>query len=135
VTQKRPLELAAEALARRDLSPAALKARLEARGVDAADAAEAVDRLQAAGYVDGARFALARAETLATRGWGDDGIRDDLERQGCTAAAVEDALAALEPEARRARALVASLGPSPGTARRLAAKGFSADALESALGL
>ena len=128
-----PLELAAAELARRDLSPARLTEKLEARGVDAADAAAAVERLEAAGYVDEARFALTRAETLAERGWGDAGIRAELEAQGATGEAVEAALATLEPERDRALALVARFGASARTARRLAAKGFGEDALEAAL--
>jgi len=130
--EKAPLRLASEALARRDLSPAALTAKLEARGVDAEEAAEAVDRLRAAGYVDEERFARARAGTLAERGWGDAGIRDDLARQGCTCDAIEVALGSLEPEPERARTLVRRLGPGPRTLRRLAAKGFGDDALEAA---
>ena len=128
----KPLELAAAELARRDLSPARLAARLQARGVPADEAAEAVERLEAAGYVDEARLAAARAETLAARGWGDAGIRADLEAQGCGADTVEAALAGLEPEGERARQLVVRLGPGARTARRLAAKGFGEDSLEAA---
>jgi regulatory protein len=131
--ERKPLELAAAALARRDLSPAALAAKLEVRGVEAAEAADAVERLQAAGYVDEDRFARVRAESLAERGWGDAGIRNDLERQGCRADAVEAALGLLEPERERARALVARFGTGPRTARRLAAKGFAYESLEAAL--
>jgi hypothetical protein len=46
----------------------------------------------------------------------------------------DEAIAALEPEAARARALVDRLGQTPKTAGRLARKGFSAEALEAALG-
>jgi len=133
VRSKKPLQLAAAALVRRDLSPAALAAKLEAQGVGADDAAHAVERLRAAGYVHEDRFALARAEQLAERGWGDAGIRHDLVRQGCAAEAIESAFAALEPEVERARALVARLGSGPKTARRLAAKGFCDESLEAAL--
>jgi SOS response regulatory protein OraA/RecX len=129
----KPLELAAAALARRDLSPAALAAKLEAHGIETAEAADAVERLRAAGYVDEGRFARDRAESLAGRGWGDAGIRHDLERQGCTDDAVQAALASLEPERERARGLVARLGAGPRTARRLAAKGFAYESLEAAL--
>jgi regulatory protein len=128
-----PLELAAAELARRDLSPARLAEKLEARGVASADAATAVARLEAAGYVDEDRFALTRAETLAERGWGDAGIRADLEAQGSSGAAIEAALAALEPERERAVGLVARFGASARTARRLAAKGFGEDSLDAAL--
>ena len=74
------LEQAAAALARRDRSAAALKAYLEERGVDAREAAEAVERLRLAGYVDDRRLAALRADTLVGRGHGDEAIRVDLER-------------------------------------------------------
>jgi SOS response regulatory protein OraA/RecX len=128
-SEPEPLELAAAALARRDLTPAALAAKLQARGVSADAAAEAVARLQAAGYVDETRFAVARAEALAERGWGDAGIRHDLALQGCSLDEADAAVAGLEPEAQRARAIVAAAGVTARTLRRLAAKGFSADVL------
>ena len=47
---------------------------------------------------------------------------------------MDEAIAGLEPEVERARALVARLGRSRQTAGRLARKGFGQDALETALG-
>ena len=76
------LELAAAAPARRDYSAAELRAYLERRGVEADDAGDAVERLEAVGYVNDARAAAARAEALAARGYGDAFIRADLERRG-----------------------------------------------------
>jgi SOS response regulatory protein OraA/RecX len=128
------LEVAAAALAHRDRSTAALAAYLEQRGVAPEEAAAAIERLERAGYVSDARFALARAEVLADRGWGDEGIRHDLERQGIEPETVEAALAALEAEAARARRLAERFGPTPATARKLAAKGFTGDSIELALG-
>ena len=49
------------------------------------------------------------------------------------ASAVEAALATIEPEIGRAAALVARVGADPKAARRLAAKGFSADAVEAVM--
>lgn len=129
----RPLEEAARALACRDHSAADLVRRLERRGIDSAEAAAAVDRLEAAGYVDDARLALRRAEALAERGWGDDGIRHDLERRGVPTEAVDDALALLEPERERARRVAARLGSGPGLARKLASRGFAEDSIEAAV--
>ncbi len=75
MAKKTALELAAEALARRDHSTAELAASLERSGVDATEAAQAVERLAAAGYVDDERAAASRAEALAARGYGDAAIR------------------------------------------------------------
>jgi regulatory protein len=127
------VEAAAKALARRDRSAGDLVAYLEQHGIEAAAAAQAVERLAQAGYIDDSRLARNRAEALAGRGWGDEGIRHDLVRRALPGEAVEAALAGLEPEAARALALVERLGRDAKTARRLAAKGFSEDAIESAL--
>ena len=129
----RPLELAAAALARRDLPAAALRARLERGGVDAAEAAAAVEQLEAAGYVDDARYAAARAEILAGRGYGDAAIERELGGHGLGRELVEEALAGLAPEAERAAALLDRWGRAPKAARRLVAKGFSPEAVTAAL--
>jgi SOS response regulatory protein OraA/RecX len=127
------LEQAAAALARRDRSAAALVAYLEERGVGEGEAAEAVERLRLAGYVDDGRLAALRAETLARRGHGDAAIRADLERLQVDSDAIESALASLEAEAGRARRVAESLGPTLATARKLARKGFSGDSIDAAL--
>ncbi|HZO96574.1 MAG TPA: RecX family transcriptional regulator [Gaiellaceae bacterium] len=127
------LEVAVEALARRDRSAAELAAYLARRGARPEDAAAALDRLAEAGYLDDARFAASRAEALARRGYGDEAIRADLERRSLDRELVEEALAGLEPEAERALALAGRLGAGAATARRLTAKGFSPDAVASAL--
>ena len=132
VREASPLEAAAAALARRDRSAAWLTLFLEGRGVSADEAAGAVARLERAGYVDDVRFAAARADSLAARGSGDEAIRADLTAAGVADEDVVRALAALEPEAERARMLVERLGTSARTARRLVAKGFDADAVEAA---
>jgi SOS response regulatory protein OraA/RecX len=83
--------------------------------------------------VDDTRFATARADALAARGYGDDGIRHLLEADGVATAAAEAAIAALAPERERAARLVARLGASAKTAAQLQRKGFTEDALDSAL--
>jgi regulatory protein len=128
------LTAATRALARRERSAASLSAHLESRGVAPGERAEALGALERAGYVDDGRFAALRAAQLAARGYGDAAIRFDLERQGVARAPAEAALAALDPEERRAAAVVASRGATPSTARRLAARGFEEDTIESALG-
>jgi regulatory protein len=126
-----PLELATAALARRDYSAAELRAYLEQRGVDGGDAARAVERLEAAHYVDDARAAAARAEALAARGYGDAFIRADLAQRGVDRERIDEAVSGLEPERDRAAALVASLRPPSHAARRLLTKGFDPETVET----
>jgi regulatory protein len=130
---KRPdaVETALRALRFRDRSTAELDARLEQRGVDAAERERALETLERLGHVDDGRFAGARAERLADRGSGDALIRDDLERRGVAAEIVEAALSGIEPERERAARIVERRGPGVKTVRYLAAKGFGEDALES----
>jgi regulatory protein len=118
------VETALRALRFRDRSAAELDARLARRGVEATEREQALETLERVGYVDDARFARSRAAALAERGSGDALIRHDLEERGVTAEHVEAALAELEPERERARALVAKRGSGPKTARFLAARGF-----------
>ena len=89
-----------------------------------------IARLQELGYVDDARYALARAATLASRGAGDLRIADDLERRGIGPDLVADALAALAPESERAHAIVTRRGVSAQTVRHLASQGFTEEAVE-----
>jgi SOS response regulatory protein OraA/RecX len=128
------LRAATRALARRDRSEASLAAHLAARGVAPSHRRETVAALERAGHVDDARFAGARARGLADRGYGDAAIAFDLDREGVGADVVAGALAALEPEQRRAAAIVDRDGRSPRVARRLAARGFDAETVEAVLG-
>lgn len=95
--------------------------------------AEAVARLQELGYVDDARFALARAKALAARGAGDLLIADDLGRHGVCGAVAAAAIATLDAERGRALAIVERRGRGPKTARYLASKGFPEDVVEAAV--
>jgi SOS response regulatory protein OraA/RecX len=109
------LARAARALRHRDLSRQALGERLPAPAREAA-----LETLERGGYLDDGRAAAARAAGLASRGWGDEAIRFRLEQEGFAGEALEGALAALEPEPERARALLGR-GRSE---RWLAAHGF-----------
>lgn len=128
-----PLLVAVRALRHRDLSAAAVDARLERAGVGEHERTEALETLQRVGYVDDARFAERRARQLADRGWGNAGIAADLQRQGVDGEAADAAIALLEPEAERARAIVARRGPGPKTAAYLLRHGFDADAVGSSI--
>jgi SOS response regulatory protein OraA/RecX len=118
----------------RDLPAGALDARLERRGVAAADRAGAVSALQGAGLVDDERFARNRALALAGRCLGDEAIRHDLEAYGLDAELVDEALAGLDPESERAERIVVARGRSIATARFLARKGFGEETVEAAAG-
>jgi len=126
------LEAATKALALRDRSAADLTAYLERRGTAPEDAYRAVERLREAGYVDDARYAAARAEVLAGRGFGDAAVRFELERDGVAADHVELVVAALVPERERALAVLRKAKTPLAGLRRLAAKGFSAESVEAA---
>jgi SOS response regulatory protein OraA/RecX len=128
-----PLQVAVRALRHRDLSSAAVDARLEQAGIDAAGREQALDTLERVGYVDDARFATRRAQLLAERGWGDRGIAAELERQGVVAEVAAGALAELDAERERAAQIVSVRGAGPKTAAYLARKGFGEDAVEAAL--
>jgi regulatory protein len=90
-------------------------------------------RLQEAGYVDDARYASSRAETLARRGYGDEGVRFELERDGVSPEDVDAALASLPSECERALSILRGAKAPRPTIRRLAAKGFSHDSIKAAL--
>jgi SOS response regulatory protein OraA/RecX len=128
-----PVQVAVRALRHRDLSVAALDARLERAGVDAAEREQTLETLGRVGYVDDARFAERRAQSLAERGWGNAGIEADLERQGIDAEGVVAALGTLAPEHERAAAIVAARGAGPKTAAYLTRHGFGDDAVALAL--
>jgi SOS response regulatory protein OraA/RecX len=128
--RSRALDVAARALRHRDLSRARLDARLADRGAAAGARAAALEALERAGLVDDARVASARAHALADRGYGDAAIRFALENEGLAGEAVADALAGLEPEPVRARALVERERGGIRTLRRLAARGFDPGIVE-----
>ena len=130
-----PIELAARALQHRDRSRRDLEERLARAGIDADARNDALETLERLGYLDDERFASARAEALAGRGYGDAWIRHDLTGHGVAAEVVAGAIGALAPEAERAAALVERLGSTPKTGARLARKGFGREALEAALGI
>jgi regulatory protein len=125
-------EAGIRALARRDLTVAELRDRLDRAGFAEEDRRQAIARLQAAGYLDDRRAACERARVLAERGLGDLAITADLGRRGVSAEAQAEALSSVEPELDRARRLAGRLGPGSRRTRGLVRKGFTAEAVESA---
>ncbi len=129
-----PLDLAARALAARDRSRQEIEERLERAGVPDDERGEALATLERLGYLDDARFAVARAEALAARGYGDAWIRHDLAANGVERDVIDGAVAALLPETERASAIAGREGPGRRLAARLQRKGFGVDAVEAAAG-
>jgi SOS response regulatory protein OraA/RecX len=106
---------------------------LRNRGVRA-DAEDAVlETLSDAGFVDDERLARGRALALAERGWGDAAIEARLAGEGLPESQVAEAVAELEPEARRAAGLIAGLPPRKAWAL-LQRRGFEVETLESVVG-
>lgn len=110
-----------------DHSRASLTKTLEQRGVRPEERGAAVERVVEAGLVDDGRFARNRAATLAARGAGNAMVADDLRARGIGEEHVRAAIAGLDPESERARALVRERGASPRTLRFLASRGFAED--------
>jgi regulatory protein len=129
------LAASARALRHRDLSTRLLEQRLEQRAVAPAERAQAVEALTRAGLLDDERFARARAGALAARGYGNEAIYFDLERQGVDGEVAQAAVAELEPERDRAARVAASAGGGVRAARVLARRGFGEDAIEAAAGV
>jgi SOS response regulatory protein OraA/RecX len=131
----RALTTTARALTARHRSRRALDERLVRAGVPAATRVDALATLERAGLVDDARFASARADALAARGYGDAAIRADLEREGIGPELVRETVGRLEPERDRALRILEREGRGPRTLRRLAAHGFDAETLADAADL
>jgi SOS response regulatory protein OraA/RecX len=123
------VDAALRALHHRDLSAADLEQRLEAKGFDEIERADALATLQRTGLQDDRRFAESRAEALAARGAGDTLVRYELSRAGVDEELVADAIALLEPEPERARRIAERRGYGPKTARYLSGKGFSEESV------
>lgn len=134
LVRARGVRVASRALARRGLSAAELDARLERARVAPAVAAEVADAFERTGLVDDERFAAGRAERLAASGWGDAAIAARLDAAGVDEPVARAAVAALEPEAARARALLEGEPDPLRRARLLARRGFAEETLEDLLG-
>ncbi len=127
------LETAVAAIARAERTTAEVDRLLERKGFGAEQRARVIALAIARGFVDDDRAAAVRAESLARRGRGDAAIRADLHDRGVSAAIIDVALGALEPESARAIAIASRRGATPATARLLASRGFAQDAIETAV--
>ena len=125
------VECALHALRHRDRTEAEIEEHLCARGFSEREREVAVETLRRTGLVSDERFAKARASSLAERGSGNTLIRSKLVEAGVAQELVAGALDAVEPEATRARRIVARRGSSQRTARYLYGKGFSEDVVHA----
>jgi regulatory protein len=121
------VEQALRALRHRERTAGQVDAHLAERGFGVLEREAAIETLARTGLVDDRRYAESRAATLALKGAGDAFVRHDLAAAGVDREIVEDALATLDDEARRARQVVERRGASARTVRYLVAKGFPAD--------
>jgi regulatory protein len=105
------LELALQALGRKERSVAELGTWLRGRGVGAAEVEDVLEQLLATGALDDARFALRFAQDKRElAGWGGERIRAALTERRVAAADIEAALAADPGELERAEALLRDRG-------------------------
>lgn len=90
-----PAQRALGLLVRREHSRRELERKLAARGVEAEEAARAIERMAAEGWQDDTRFAASLARSRVAGGYGPQRIRVELESHGLDAAVIEAAFAAL----------------------------------------
>lgn len=142
-----PAQRALGLLVRREHSRKELVRKLEARGIEAQDAAAAVARLAAEGWQDDARFAASLARMRANGGYGPLRIRAELGTHGLAEEVVAAAFSALaegggDDWAGRARELVSrrygvniagDLGLQRKAADYLARRGFDAASIRAAI--
>jgi SOS response regulatory protein OraA/RecX len=127
------LEHALRALRYRERSAAEVDRLLAARGVGDSERSEVLETLDRTALVDDRRFAESRASSLAGRGAGDALIRHELARAGVADDLVDEAIATLPPEIRRAERIVERRGGGAKTARYLVGKGFCEDVVHAAV--
>src|SRR5215217_9488920 len=90
---ERAIDLAYRAVARRDLTVAELRTRLERRHVPPEAVDDAVAELQETGFIDDARYARQFAEDKRELDqWGTERIASDLRRRGVAAQLIDGAV-------------------------------------------
>lgn len=85
-------------LARREHSARELKAKLAARGHDAAESAAAVERLRERDWQSDDRFAASLARQRVAQGYGPRRVAAELKSHGLADAAIRAVLADLAPD-------------------------------------
>ena len=101
---ERAIDLAYKAVARRELTVAELRTRLERKRVPPEAIDDAVEELEATGFLDDARYARQFAEDKRElEQWGSERIARDLRRRGIAQHLIEAAVADPQPRLRAAR--------------------------------
>lgn len=137
-----PLQRALGLLVRREHSRKELARKLAARGVEADEAAAAVERLAQDGWQDDARFARSLVRSRSASGYGPIYIRAELGTHGLGTEAISAAMDSFEGDwTEVARDLVrrrfGAAGPADLAQRRkaadlLARRGFDGDSIRAA---
>jgi regulatory protein len=130
-------------LVRREHSRHELARKLQARGVEAEAAAEALETLASQGFQDDARFAEAFVRSRAAAGQGPQRIRAELVARGLARALIDAALQTAAPDwLGLARSLIGrrfpACGQEPAQRRRaldfLLRRGFEPGTARAAIG-
>ena len=112
----RAIDLAYKAVARRDLTVAELRARLERKHVSPEAIDDAVAELEETGFLDDARYARQFAEDKRElEQWGTDRIAQDLRRRGIAPQLIDAAVSThdRDSELRTALLLLKQRYPDP----------------------
>lgn len=129
-------------LSRREHGARELKAKLIRRGIDEADAVQAVDELAKAGWQSDLRYAQTVVRTRAAQGYGLLRVRQELAQAGIDRTTLDAALVAEAVDWDEvARAVWLRRCGVPGDARErarqfrfMAGRGFSAEQVRKASG-
>jgi regulatory protein len=104
---ERAIDLAYRAVARRDLTVAELRARLERKHVPPEAIDDAVAELEETGFLDDARYARQFAEDKRElEQWGMDRIAQDLRRRGIAPQLIDAAVATHDRDSELRTALL-----------------------------
>jgi regulatory protein len=104
---ERAIDLAYKAVARRDLTVAELRVRLERKHVPPEAIDDAVAELEETGFVDDARYARQFAEDKREIDqWGTDRIATDLRRRGIAPQLIDAALVTHDRDSEMRTALL-----------------------------
>jgi regulatory protein len=104
---ERAIDLAYKAVARRDLTAAELRARLERKHVPPEAIDDAVAELEDTGFLDDARYARQFAEDKRELDrWGSDRIAQDLRRRGIATQLIDAAVSTHDRDSELRTALL-----------------------------
>jgi regulatory protein len=104
---ERAIDLAYKAVARRDLTAAELRARLERKHVSPEAIDDAVAELEDTGFLDDARYARQFAEDKRELDrWGSDRIAQDLRRRGIAQQLIDAAVSTHDRDSELRTALL-----------------------------